>query len=226
MTIIVPITAVGVTVVSLIGNEVDERAYDRLRQGAAFAAALLGEHRAEVTRIAQSQAADPRVVADAEARGEALEGTLRRILADEDVDLAIVATPEGDIVGSARRDPQFDPDVEIPDEATLINRSGAGLATVDRQPLPSGGSIAIGRWLDTVRLGGITRSEEVGLSLVAGREVVASTVDLGELPDGPTLFGDFEGTFDGEHRFASAAESDVGLTVLATARPPAGQRRT
>ena len=33
MTIIVPITAVGVTVVNLIGNEVDERAYDRLRQG-------------------------------------------------------------------------------------------------------------------------------------------------------------------------------------------------
>ena len=226
MTIIVPITAVGVTVVNLIGNEVDERAYDRLRQGAAFAAALLGEHRAEVVRIAQSQAADPRVVADAEAGGPALEATLRRILAEEDVDLAVVATAEGDIVGSARRDPQFDVDVEVPDEATVINRGGSGLATVDRQPLPSGGSIAVGRWLDTVRLAGITRSEEIGLSLVAGRDVVASTVELGDLPDGAALLGDFEGTFNGQHRFATAAESDVGLTVLATARPPEGQSRT
>ena len=226
MTIIVPITAVGVTVVNLIGNEVDERAYDRLRQGAAFAAALLGEHRAEVERVARAQASDPRVIADAAAGGASLEATLRRILTEEDVDVAIVATPEGDIVGSARRDPQFDRDVEVPDEATVINRSGAGLATVDRQPLPSGGSIAVGRWLDTVRLGGITRSEEIGLTLVSGRDVVASTVDLGELPTGPALFGDFEGTFNGQRRFATAAESDVGLTVLATARPPAGQSRT
>ena len=226
MTIIVPITAVGVTVVNLIGNEVDERAFDRLRQGAAFAAALLGGHQADVERIAQSLAADPRLAEDAAAGGEVLEGTLRRILTEEDVDVAVVATAEGDIVGSARRDPSFAEGVEVPDEATVINREGAGLASVERQTLPSGGSITVGRWLDTVRLGGITRSEEVGLSLVAGREIVASTVDLGELPDGPALFGDFEGDFAGQRRFASAAPSDVGLTVLATARPPAGQSRT
>ena len=226
MTIIVPITAVGVTVVNLIGNEVDERAYDRLRQGAAFAAARLSDHEAEVARISRSLAADPRVVADAATGGDVLETTLRRILVEEDVDVAVVATAEGDIVGSARRDPQFQAGVEVPDEATLINRGGARLAVVERQPLPSGGSIAVGRWLDTVRLGGITRSEEIGLSLVAGREVVASTVDLGRLPPGADLFGDFEGTFKGDRRFATAAESGVGLTVLATARPPEGQSRT
>lgn len=226
MTIIVPITAVGVTVVNLIGSEVDERAYDRLRQGAAFAAARLGEHRSDVGRVVRAQAADPRLAADAATGGDALEATLRRVLAEEDVDVAVVATPEGDIVGSARRDPQFDRGVEVPDDASILNRGGAGLAVVERQPLPSGGSIAIGRWLDTLRLGGITRSEEIGLTLVAGRQVVASTVDLGELPEGSTLFGDFEGTFNGQHRFATAAESDVGPTVLATARPPAGQSRT
>ena len=226
MTIIVPITAVGVTVVNLIGNEVDERAYDRLRQGAAFAAARLSDHEAEVARISRSLAADPRVVADAATGGDVLETTLRRILVEEDVDVAVVATAEGDIVGSARRDPQFQAGVEVPDEATLINRGGARLAVVQRQPLPSGGSMGVGRWLDTVRLGGITRSEEIGLSLVAGREVVASTVDLGRLPPGADLFGDFEGTFKGDRRFATAAESGVGLTVLATAQPPEGQSRT
>ena len=226
MTIIVPITAVGVTVVNLIGNEVDERAYDRLRQGAAFAAALLGEHQAEVVRHTRSLATDPRLTADVATAGDPLEASLRRILADDDLDVAIVTSPEGEVIGAARRDPAFQEGVEVPDDATLAQRRGAGIAIVDRQPLAGGGEITAGRWLDTVRLGRVTRSEEVALTLLAGREVVATTVDLGALPPGADLFGEFESTFDGERRFAVATESDVGLTVLATARPPAGQSRT
>ena len=226
MTIIVPITAVGVTVVNLIGNEVDERAYDRLRQGAAFASALLGEHQAEVDRDAAAFSTDPRLAADAATGGEALEAHLRRTLEEDDLDIAVVEAADGSIVGAARRDPQFHASVEVPDDAEVVRRNGAGLAVLGREPLPGGGAVVVGRWLDTVRLGGITRSEEVGLTLVAGRGIVASTVDLGTLPEGADLFGEFEGTFKDERRFAVAADSDVGLTVLATARPPAGQSRT
>ena len=227
MTIIVPITAVGVTVVNLIGNEVEARAYDRLRQGAAFAAALLAEDTAEVEHEAASLASDPRITADVGTGGDALEATLRRLLTDDDLDLVIVEGPDGTTVGEARREPDFEAGVEVPDDADLVRRRGAGIAIVRRQPLASGGAVVVGRWLDSVRLGGITRSEEVGLSLVNGREIVASTVDLGRLPPGTDLFGDFEGTFAGHRRFAVAADvGELNLTVLATAPPPAAQSRT
>ena len=227
MTIIVPITAVGVTVVNLIGNEVDERAYDRLRQGAAFAAALLEADAGEVARHVRSLSTDPRLTADVATGGDALEATLRRVLTDDELDVAVVEAADGSIVGSARRDPSFAPGVEVPDDATIASRDGAGVAVVHREPLAGGGAVIAGRWLDTVRLGAITRSEEVGLTLLAGREIVSSTVELGTLPEGSALFGDFEGTFAGERRFAVAVDSNAtNLTVLATARPPAGQSRT
>ncbi|HUP87556.1 MAG TPA: diguanylate cyclase [Acidimicrobiales bacterium] len=227
MTIIVPITAVGVTVVNLIGNEVDQRSFDRLRQGAAFASAVLSEDRAEVERLTAALVADPRLTADADAGGDPLEATLRRVLSEGDLDVAIVGDANGQIVGAARRDPRFAEGVEVPDDAELVRSLGSGRAIAARAPLPSGGTVVAGRWLDNVRLGVMTRSEEVGLTLLSGREIVATTVELGEIRPGTDVFGEFEGTFAGQHRFAVAADAnDADVTVLATARPPAGQSRT
>jgi diguanylate cyclase (GGDEF)-like protein len=226
MTIIVPITAVGVTVVNLIGNEVDERSYDRLRQGAAFASSLLTADRAEVARLTRALTTDPRIAADAGTGGAPLEATLRRALEDDDLDLAIVEDAEGAVVGSARRDPDFAEGVEVPDDARLLRTRGAGMAVTERGSLPDGGSVTTGRWLDNVRLAGVTHSEDVALTLVSGRQIVASTLAL-ELPDRSDLFGEFEADFGGSRRFAVAGDvNEVGLKVMASARPPAGQSRT
>src|SRR3954453_15715107 len=80
MTIIVPITAVGVTVVNLIGNQVDQRAYDRLGQSATLATALLAGEQADVRRAATGLAADPRLANGAASGGDALESVLRSTL--------------------------------------------------------------------------------------------------------------------------------------------------
>jgi diguanylate cyclase (GGDEF)-like protein len=228
MTIIVPITAVGVTVVNLIGNEVEQRSYDRLRQTATLAAALLTGEQNDVHRIATATATDPRVTAGVGAGGSDLETALRAALADDDLDLAIVRDASGGIVGSARRPPKFHRGIDVPDDPTLLQRQGQERAVLGDATLPDGaGTLTVGRWLDETRMGSLPRTEDVTLALTGTEGIVAATAPLRALPDRPDYLGAFEAKFGGERRFAVGVLAGAGgVSVVASARPPAGQSRT
>ena len=226
LTIVVPITAVGVTVVNLIGNEIAQRSFDRLRQATAFGQAILGDEGDEVKRLADSLVDDPRLNAGVAAGGPALDQALRRVLADEDLDVAIVQDASGAIAATARRDPEFAAGVQAPDDAELLRTSGRDRAVLGNAPLPGGGTFVVARWLDGLRLRQVARSQEIALSLVDDGRVVASTVAVGPLPSRP-LEGEFEASFGDQTRFAVAGDApSLGLTLLASARPPSGQRQT
>ncbi len=232
LTIVVPITAVGVTVVNLIGNEGEQRTYERLRQGAAFTATRLAEDRADVARIATAFAADPRLAAGLASGGPALDAGLRQALVDADLDLVIVSdvADGAGIVASARRDPEFASGTDPPSDEALVaagrSRSSPS-ALLGQAPLPGGGTLTTGRWVDGVRLGGVARSEGVALSVVQGRDLVASSDDIGRLPGGRPLAGEFRARFGDHPRFAVAVPAEgLGVTVLASSPPPNGKGRS
>jgi diguanylate cyclase (GGDEF)-like protein len=232
LTIVVPITAVGVTVVNLIGNEVDQRTYDRLRQGTAFASALLADDRAEVGRLTDVLARSPGLAEGIAAGGTTLDAALRTALLDLDLDLVVLSDAPGTpgVVAAARRDPDLASGVDPPtDEQLVAAAAGKGLdvALLERASLPDGASITVGRWLDGVRLGRVTRSEGVALSLVAEGKLLATTDDLAGVPARRDLTGEYEARFGGDRRFAVGTESqDLGVTVVASAAPPPGEGRS
>lgn len=238
LTIVVPITAVGVTVVNLIGNEVEQRSFDRLRQGAAFASSTVAGDAAEVDRVTNVLARSVRLADALAAGGEILDDALRGVLVDHDLDVVVLtgAPPSTDVVASARRDPELPAGRAPPTDAALVAGSTGGAsaqvagaqeagALVARAPLPDGGTLVVGRWLDAVRLGQVPRPEGMDLALAAGADLLASTSELERLPD-RDLTGEFEARFDGADRFAAAAPVDgLGLTVVATSSAPPAESR-
>lgn len=235
LTIVVPITAVGVTVVNLIGNEVEQRSFDRLRQGAAFASTALSADAAEVDRLAAVLARTPRLADAIVAGGEILDDGLRASLVDLDLDVVILTAPAAptDVTASARRDPELPSGREPPTDAELVAVSAESVATaareagalLAREPLPAGGAIVVGRWVDGVRLGQVPRPEGMDLALAAGDELIASTSGLDRLPDGEVT-GDLEARFGGAPKFAAVAPIDaLDLAVVAISSPPPVESR-
>ena len=237
LTIVVPITAVGVTVVNLIGNEVEQRTYDRLQQGAAFTSAALTDDSAEIARLAEGMVRDPRLEAGLASGGPALDDALRQALTDLDLDVIVVSgAAEGlPVVASTRRDPVLadgiaaPPDEELVRAATVPGAPSAArsVARLARASLPDGGSLTAGRWLDAARLAQVARPEGVALSLVDGDQLVATTDEVAALPSRTDLVGEFEADFRGDRRFAVGEEAEeLGLTVLASSPPPEGEGRS
>jgi len=226
LTIIVPITAVGVTVVNLIGNEVEQRAFDRLRQATGYGRAILQDEGADVERLVDSLATDPRVGVGVETGGAALDQALRRALLDADLDIAIVQDPSGQVIAAARRDPEFAPGVPPPADEQLVRSRGEGRAVLGTAPLPAGGTLVAGRWLDALRLRKVARSEEVALTLVQGGTALSTTIDVGPLPR-RTLEGEFVARFGAQRRLGVAAPiASLGVTMLASSPPQTGPGRT
>ncbi|HVF32153.1 MAG TPA: diguanylate cyclase [Acidimicrobiales bacterium] len=226
LTIVVPITAVGVTVVNLIGNEVEQRTYERLRQGAAFAAASLAEDAVEVDRLAGGIARDARLAEGVAVGGGLLDATLRQYLLDLDLDVAVLEDGAGTVVASARRDPVLPSGGRVPSDEELASAGGdgtIGLSRVATEPVVdgAGATITVGRWLDGGRLARVARSEGVALSLVAGDELVATTADVGPLPSRPDLTGEYEESFGGARRLAVGTPArGTGFLILASSPPP------
>jgi two-component system, cell cycle response regulator len=234
LTIVVPITAVGVTVVNLIGNEVEQRTFERLRQGAAFASASLAEDGVEVDRLLAGMARDPRLAEGLTTGGPMLDAALRQYLIDLDLDVVVVEDAAGEVVASARRDPDLPDGREVPtDEALVADGAGeagsVGLARISTEAVTGaeGASVTGGRWLDGVRLARVARSEGVALSLVRDGELLATTADVGPLPGRDDLVGEYEATFGGERRFAVGAPAGtLELLILASSPPPSGEGRS
>lgn len=226
LTIVVPITAVGVTVVNLIGNEGDERSFDRLRQAAAFAESILLDDRTEIERIVPALIDDPRLVA-ASTTGEAeLEAELRRVLVDVDLDVVVLADAAGDVVGSARREPKFAAGVAVPGDAALLQDEAVRSALLTSTSTAGGGRLVAGRWLDDERLQRVARWDEIALALVDGDRLVASTTPVGGLPK-DLAPGSSEVSFGEDRRFAFVSESEsTGLTVVASSQTEGGASRT
>jgi two-component system, cell cycle response regulator len=235
LTIVVPITAVGVTVVNLIGNEVEQRSFDRLRQGAAFASSTVAGDATEVERVTGVLARSARLADAIAAGGEILDDGLRTALVDHDLDVIILVAspPDDEVVASARRDPELPATREAPSDATLVDAAEATIETgareagalLARAPLPGGGAIVVGRWIDGLRLGQVPRPEGMDLMVATDDALLASTGGLDRLPD-RELQGEFEDRVGGATRFVAVAPVDaLGLAVLAAASPPAVESR-
>lgn len=225
---VVPITAVGVAVVNVIGNQAEERTFDRLRQAAGFAEATLVDHRDEVNRLVTTVVGDPRLSEAVTTGGPVLSETLRRVILEEDLDLAVVVDEAGTVVARARlREPQFAAGIAEPDLDRLLATHGRDRAVVASAPLPEAGTILVGRWFDASRLGRVPRPEDITLVLVDSRSVVASTTEVEGLA--PTVApGPFRvDPQGGPERLAFATSAPrLGLTVVATSAPPGGEDRT
>ncbi|MDP9440582.1 MAG: diguanylate cyclase, partial [Actinomycetota bacterium] len=224
--IVVPITAVGVTVVNVIETGAKERNFDRLRQATASTEARLADDRRDVDRLIDAVLSDPRLSAGLAAGGDQLGQTLKKLVAEEDLDVLIIDDGAGEVVGSARlREPQLAEGIVTPEDEQLLPPQGQDRAILATKPVPEVGRLVVGRWLDAGRLDPVARDEDIALLLVDDNGVVAATADVGELPAVPSP-GPFEARFGENERvgFASDAPS-LGLTVVATSPRPAAQGR-
>lgn len=220
LTIVVPITAVGVTVVNIIGNQGDQRVFERLRLTAGYAQTMLSEDRAELGRRAAALVDDPVVVRALASGGsdvEGLEATLRRTLTDEGLDVLLVTTPEGSVLAGARREPEIAGGRAAPTYEELAKGDAPGVVMAAAEGAQ--GRVQAGHWLDATRLRMLARSQDIVIAAVSDGGVVASTGAVGPLPDRPVQ-GEFEADFGEARRFAVGVELPAADTVLlVTSRP-------
>jgi two-component system cell cycle response regulator len=240
LAVVVPITAVGVTVVDLISTEVGQRAFDRLRQAASVAQSSIQQQEQQVARQVRSRADDDLALLVATG-GSDLDGAIRRMLDDEDFDVVVVTDGTGAIAASGRRQPAFAAGVSPPTDEDLLAGRARGRAVLARAALPTppdgrretspiaavgGGELVAGQWLDGARLSRISRFADVDLLVVSGREVLATTGTGSSLPDRP-LEGEFEARVGGVASLVVATQlAGSEATVLAIGRPPIETRRT
>ena len=224
---VVPITAVGVSVVNLVGEEVEARAFDRLRQAAIFARSSMVSEAEDVNRAVQAAASDEVLGRLATTGGPALEEALRRWLVQVDLDIAVIADESGAVAAAARREPAFSPGVEAPTDLEIAAGGGEGRVVTVATPLVgTTDRLVAGQWLDATRLARLPRAEDAELSLASGDRVISSTSGIRTLPS-RTLEGEFKDRLGGRSSLVVAAEvPGTSTTILATSRPPLEARRT
>jgi two-component system, cell cycle response regulator len=227
LAVVVPITAVGVSVVNLVSEEVEARSYDRLRQAAVFARSSMVSEAEDVNRAVQAAAGNEQLASLAARGGAPLEDALRRWLVEVDLDVAVIVDESGGVAASARREPAFSPGIEAPTDEEIGAGGGEGrVVTVGSPLVGTTDRLVAGQWLDATRLSRLPRAEDAELSLAFGNRVVASTSGLLTLPDRP-LEGEFKDRFGGRSSLVVAAEvPGTGATIVATSRPPLEARRT
>lgn len=216
LAIVVPITVVGVVVLDLIGNEGEERTLDRLQLTSGFAASWL---ESEALRLDASATAlaDSSSLAEAMASDQ-LESVLADVLRREGLDALVVVDAGGAIVGRALREAALAAGTDPPTaEAVVAGTLPAALTADATAPF---GVVYVATWLDANRLADLVRSREVAITVAdRANRVLASTADIGGLPDG-ALSGEFSASFGGERRFAVATPLPGGAGVLLVSSPP------
>ncbi|HEX7166167.1 MAG TPA: diguanylate cyclase [Acidimicrobiales bacterium] len=205
-------------VVNLIGNESDERTFDRLRLTSAFAQSSLGGERARVARRAEALASSA-ALRDALAAGDvAVEAVLREVLATDVLDAVVVSDDSGAVLGGIRRDADFAGDVDDPSLEDIV--AGSPLVMSARSDAPFG-TVHAAVWLDEARLATLTRAETVAASLVVDGKVVATTAAIGPLPD-RAIEGEFSASFGGRDRYVVGSEVPGSNAVLVVSTRPEG----
>ncbi|HET9441947.1 MAG TPA: diguanylate cyclase [Acidimicrobiales bacterium] len=227
LTIIVPITGVGVAVVNLVGDDAEARVFDRLRLSLAVARAALEDEQEDVARLGSVVAGDAQLPAALAQGPDAVAGILDRLLRAHDLDVVVVQDAAGAVLASARRPADLAPGIDDVDDEDLTG-GGTGSAgravVVGAFPPPEAGAgtvmVNVGRWIDDRRIGGLPRVDDVHLLAVSGGRVVAGTGSLRELPD-RRLDGAFTGRFDGLTRQAVGADDlTAGVRLVAVAAEP------
>lgn len=221
---VVPITAVGVTVVNLIQGQVEQRQFDRLQQASGFARRTLLEAHEQIARSMGRKDEVDRAVA---AGDDALAATLKRLLDEQNLDFAFVVDQRGSVLARAAHTPRFAAGVPSPTDEEVVAGQAHDRALVARDELDtSGHELVVGQWLDSDRLTRILRVHDVTLVLVDGRRVIASTGPGVALPD-KRLEGAFRADIG---RFESLFVADdvpgTSLTLLAVSPESAEARPT
>lgn len=227
LAVVIPITAVGVTVANLIGGELERRTFDRLQQAADFARADLAERTRVIDRDVTT-VAETRVPELVELPSAQRKEALGRILAEDDLDFVVLAGGDGVPVASARRTPQFARAVDVPDDAGLVERPADAPALLSQapvgEPAAPGATITGGIWLDETRLSAIFRATDVDYLIVEDGTLLAATA-AGSTAPSSVEGGAFRAQIGGEASFAVGTEvpgSDAHL--VAHAEPPQNLR--
>ncbi|MGH9285585.1 MAG: HAMP domain-containing protein, partial [Acidimicrobiales bacterium] len=227
---VVPITAVGAAVLNLIGRELDQRTLERLQQNAAFAESALAARGSDIVRaaVARTNASFAALIAEG---GPSLDAALRNMLDLDDLDIAVVAGPAGDLLAAARRRPEFRPEVDPPPVEAMVGLAARPDAILARAEVavpgaPGPAVLVAGIWLDTFRLARLYRAADVHYTIVAGDRVVASTGNLTSVPDGPD-----DTQFTTAVRGQATVVYPIGIRgttarLLVTTRPPLEGRQT
>ena len=227
LAVVIPITAVGVTVANLIGGELERRTFDRLQQAADFARADLAERREVIDRDVAT-AAETRVPGLVDLPSADRKEALTVLLRDDDLDFVVVAGADGEPVASARRTPQFARAVEVPDDAALVSDPRAAPALVSQAPVGDptapGATVTGGIWLDDSRLSGIFRATDVDYLIVEDRTLLAATAAGSTVPS-TVESGAFRARVGGEPSFVVGAEiPGSGANLFAHSDPPENLR--
>jgi diguanylate cyclase (GGDEF)-like protein len=227
LAVVIPITAVGVTVANLIGGELERRTFDRLQQAADFARADLAARRDLIDREVATLATT-RVPLLVDLPSADRREALRVILTDEDLDFVVLADADGLPVASARRAPQFSRGVEVPDDGALVADPETAPVLASQadvsEPAAPGATVTGGIWLDDNRLGGVFRATDVDYLLVDDEQMLASTA-AGSTAPSEVEGGAFRARIGGEHNFVVGTQvPGSGANLLAHADPPENLR--
>jgi two-component system, cell cycle response regulator len=224
--VFVPLIVGGIVVVRVIGGEIAERRKIVLPPSLQSAIAVINERSEsldgrlrEIAEIDDQQLSDA-LAADSEGR---LERLLRIQLRDaEDLDFLGVVDPERNILGYEQNEPEFLASFTPREQNDIAAGGPLGPGYVrSGVPLEVGGDgpdlmLMGGFWVDQAFLES-RGLQDAELTLVDGRQIIASTADLGGTT---TMNVDFSSDFDVElaEPAAAAAERIQGdFAIVATA---------
>lgn len=227
LAIVVPLAAVGAFVVDLVGDQVEDRAFERLQTtldtADAIALARTEELRVQAEALARSIGR-----ADGVPPGEVLDGSgesdsLGLVLAGS-IDGIVIADRAGSVTDSRIRDPEFDPAFEGEPPGAVEILAGSPLVVSATADAPSG-SVTVFEWLDSAWLRGIATSD-ITVTLLGAEEPsrpIAAAGAAGEaLPAGSVAAGVFRYEVGRRARLAVArALPGAGDVTLVASAPAA-----
>lgn len=225
--VVLPLAAAGFLVQRLVVGEISHRAVEALGPELDSAVLIYNGRSELLDEAVRTAVNDPRTAAVLRGTSQRsadayLNGALRRI---SGLDFLALVDPDGTVIGTAQRAPEFVTGIAAPDPAAIATggeQLGTGFRATPSIPvrvagLGDVGSVVGGFWLDDGLFAG-SRSPDVSLSVVAGGRVIASTSKTSSTDRIALDYGSaFETDFDGGSK-ATARSLGNGVALMASTR--------
>ena len=231
LTIVVPITAVGVSVVNLIGNEAEQRAFERVRVTSPAALGAVERTRADLQRAVDAMvtvgglaqrigAAGP--ASEASAFDEPFEDEVGTTMTAFDIDVLHIEDSNGENLITATIEPTFSGKVTPSSDAKSLVDDAERPWMITASAAGNGVRVQGGVWLDVPFLRSIASSDNVTIATIVDGKVAASTAPIGS-PATVELVGEFSGRFGATNHVAIGTEiPGTTATLLVATRAASG----